>query len=148
MSCTTTQTSISRRSTELAARRRLRHAQSVNPGQQSQWRFADRLASPELEIRMTFMVDRLATSWLTRKDLDYHMIRASMVIIFLFFGYPEMVRVRSAGIDPVYRQRPADFLVASGFRNPRRHLVFSPLRTECLHLVSRFIRRQELWCVR
>jgi hypothetical protein len=46
MSCTTTQTSISRRSTELAARRRLRHAQSVNPGQQSQLRFADRLASP------------------------------------------------------------------------------------------------------
>jgi hypothetical protein len=36
---------------------------------------------------MTFIVDRLATSWLARKDLDYHIIRASMVIIFLFFGY-------------------------------------------------------------
>ena len=35
---------------------------------------------------MTFIVDRLATSWLTRKDLDYHIIRASMVIISLFFG--------------------------------------------------------------
>jgi len=31
---------------------------------------------------MTFIVNRLANSWLTRKDLDYHLLRASMVILF------------------------------------------------------------------
>ena len=36
---------------------------------------------------MSFVVDRLDASWLTRKNLDYHIVRASMVIIFLFFGY-------------------------------------------------------------
>ena len=36
---------------------------------------------------MTFILNRLANSWLTRQDLDYHILRASMVIIFLFFGY-------------------------------------------------------------
>jgi uncharacterized membrane protein YkgB len=72
---------------------------------------------------MTFIVDRLATSWLTRKDLDYHIIRASMVIIFLFFGYQKWFEYEAQVLIP-YQQRPADFLVASGFRNPRRHLVF------------------------
>jgi uncharacterized membrane protein YkgB len=36
---------------------------------------------------MTFILNRLTNSWLTRNDLDYHLVRASMVIIFLFFGY-------------------------------------------------------------
>jgi hypothetical protein len=36
---------------------------------------------------MTYIVNRLAHSWHTRKDLDYYLVRASMVIVFLFFGY-------------------------------------------------------------
>jgi len=31
--------------------------------------------------------DRVASSCLVRTDLDYHLIRASMVVILLFFGY-------------------------------------------------------------
>jgi hypothetical protein len=36
---------------------------------------------------MNFILDHVANSWLIRKDLDYHIVRASMVIAFLFFGY-------------------------------------------------------------
>ena len=28
---------------------------------------------------------------LLTEDLDYHFVRAAMVIMFFFFGYPEMV---------------------------------------------------------
>jgi uncharacterized membrane protein YkgB len=36
---------------------------------------------------MNFIVDAVAKSGLLKKDLDYNLIRASMVILFLFFGY-------------------------------------------------------------
>ena len=36
---------------------------------------------------MTFLVNALANSSLLKEDLDYHLLRASMVIIFLLFGY-------------------------------------------------------------
>jgi len=36
---------------------------------------------------MNFVVNRLANSWLTTKDLDYDLLRTSMVIMFFFFGY-------------------------------------------------------------
>jgi uncharacterized membrane protein YkgB len=36
---------------------------------------------------MDALIKTLAKSGLLREDLDYHLIRASMVIIFLFFGY-------------------------------------------------------------
>jgi hypothetical protein len=36
---------------------------------------------------MNFILALLAKSGILKKDLDYHFIRASMVIIFFFFGY-------------------------------------------------------------
>jgi uncharacterized membrane protein YkgB len=36
---------------------------------------------------MNFIVDVVTKAGLLKKDLDYNLIRASMVIIFLFFGY-------------------------------------------------------------
>ena len=45
----------------------------------------------------------LMRSGILKEDLDYHLIRASMVIIFLFFWVPEMVGVRSAGLDSVHQ---------------------------------------------
>ncbi|MNT80323.1 hypothetical protein D3C72_2197650 [compost metagenome] len=36
---------------------------------------------------MNALINRISTTSLFRKDLDYHLVRASMVIIFLFFGY-------------------------------------------------------------
>jgi uncharacterized membrane protein YkgB len=36
---------------------------------------------------MNWLVKILSKSGLLMDDLDYHLIRASMVIVFLFFGY-------------------------------------------------------------
>jgi hypothetical protein len=40
-----------------------------------------------MESAVTTLVKALAKSSLLNKDFDYHLLRASMVIIFLFFGY-------------------------------------------------------------
>ena len=58
---------------------------------------------------MTFIVDRLATSWLARKDLDYHIIRASMVIIFLFFGYQKWFEYEAQVLIPYISNGPLIF---------------------------------------
>ena len=58
---------------------------------------------------MTFIVDRLATSWLRRKNLDYHIIRASMVIIFLFFGYQKWFEYEAQVLIPYISNGPLIF---------------------------------------
>jgi uncharacterized membrane protein YkgB len=84
--------------------------QSVNPGQQLPWRFANRLAAPpKWRFPMTFIVDHLATNWLTRKDLDYHIVRASMVIIFLFFGYQKWFEYEAKVLIPYISNGPLIF---------------------------------------
>jgi uncharacterized membrane protein YkgB len=63
----------------------------------------------KMEIPMTFIVDRLATSGLTRKDLDYHIVRASMVIIFLFFGYQKWFEYEAKVLIPYISNGPLIF---------------------------------------
>jgi uncharacterized membrane protein YkgB len=67
---------------------------------------------------MDFIVDRLANSWLTRKDLDYHVVRASMVIIFLFFGYQKWFEYEAKVLIPYISNGPLIFWLypAFGFR--------------------------------
>jgi hypothetical protein len=48
-----------------------------------------------------------------------------------------MVGIRGAGVDSIYQQRPADFLVVPGFRHPRRQLVFLSASDEGLGAVGR-----------
>jgi uncharacterized membrane protein YkgB len=61
------------------------------------------------ESLMNFAVDRLANSWLTRKDLDYHMLRASMVVIFLFFGYQKWFEYEAKVLIPYIGNGPLIF---------------------------------------
>ncbi len=58
---------------------------------------------------MNSLINILTKSGLLTRDLDYHLIRASMVIIFLFFGY---------------QQRPSYFLDVPCFRHPGSQLAF------------------------
>jgi uncharacterized membrane protein YkgB len=58
---------------------------------------------------MNFVVDRLANSWLTRKDLDYHLLRASMVLIFLFFGYQKWFEYEARVLVPYISNGPLIF---------------------------------------
>ena len=46
---------------------------------------------------MKFITNLLVRMGVLRDDLDYHLIRASMVIIFLFFGYQTEVFLRLRG---------------------------------------------------
>jgi uncharacterized membrane protein YkgB len=61
------------------------------------------------ESLMNFAVDRLANSWLTRKDLDYHMLRTSMVVVFLFFGYQKWFEYEAKVLIPYISNGPLIF---------------------------------------
>jgi uncharacterized membrane protein YkgB len=64
---------------------------------------------------MTFIINRLANSWLTRKDLDYHLLRASMVIIFLFFGYQKWFEYEARVLVPYISNGPLIFWLYPAF---------------------------------
>ena len=40
---------------------------------------------------MSFLINALIRLGVLKDDLDYHLLRASMVIIFFFFGYQKVV---------------------------------------------------------
>jgi hypothetical protein len=40
---------------------------------------------------MNLLINAMTKLGLLKEDLDYHLLRASMVIIFLFFWVPEVV---------------------------------------------------------
>jgi uncharacterized membrane protein YkgB len=64
---------------------------------------------------MTFIVNRLANSWLTAKDLDYDLLRASMVIIFLFFGYQKWFGYEAQVLVPYISNGPLIFWLYPAF---------------------------------
>jgi uncharacterized membrane protein YkgB len=58
---------------------------------------------------INLVVDRLAGSWLTKSDLDYHLIRISMIIIFLFFGYQKWFEYEAEVLIPYISNGPLIF---------------------------------------
>jgi uncharacterized membrane protein YkgB len=61
------------------------------------------------ESFMSFVADRLGNSWLARKDLDYHLLRASMVLIFLLFGYQKWFEYEAKVLIPYISNGPLIF---------------------------------------
>jgi uncharacterized membrane protein YkgB len=55
---------------------------------------------------MNFIVNLLARSGLLRRDLDYHLVRASMVIIFAFFGYQKWFEYEAQVLIPYISNGP------------------------------------------
>ena len=55
---------------------------------------------------MNFIVNPLARSGLLRRDLDYHLVRASMVIIFAFFGYQKWFEYEAQVLIPYISNGP------------------------------------------
>ncbi len=55
---------------------------------------------------MNFIVDALAKSGLLKRDLDYHLVRASMVIIFAFFGYQKWFEYEAQVLIPYISNGP------------------------------------------
>jgi len=55
---------------------------------------------------MNSIINILINSGLLTKDLDYHLIRASMVIIFLFFGYQKWFEYEAQVLIPYISNGP------------------------------------------
>jgi uncharacterized membrane protein YkgB len=58
---------------------------------------------------MNWLVKVMARFGLLKNDLDYHLIRASMVIIFLFFGYQKWFDYEAQGLIPYIKNGPLIF---------------------------------------
>jgi uncharacterized membrane protein YkgB len=55
---------------------------------------------------MNTLIQLLAKSGLLKKDLDYHSVRASMVIIFFFFGYQKWFEYEAQVLIPYISNGP------------------------------------------
>jgi uncharacterized membrane protein YkgB len=55
---------------------------------------------------MNSLIKVLAKSRLFKCDLDYHLIRASMVLIFLLFGYQKWFDYEAQGLKPFFENGP------------------------------------------
>src|SRR5262249_49135031 len=64
---------------------------------------------------MNFLINILTKFGLLKDDLDYHLIRASMVIIFLFFGYQKWFDYEAQTLIPYISNGPLIFWLYSVF---------------------------------
>lgn len=58
---------------------------------------------------MNYIVDMLSRSGLLKRDLDYHLLRAAMVIIFAWFGYDKWFESVIRGLLPLITHGPLIF---------------------------------------
>lgn len=64
---------------------------------------------------MTFIVRVLIKLGILKNDLDYHLLRASMVVIFLFFGYQKWFQYEAQALLPYISHGPLIFWMYSVF---------------------------------
>src|ERR1700730_3561657 len=55
---------------------------------------------------MNLLINALTKLGLLKKDLDYHVVRASMVIIYFFFGYQKWFAYEAQGLIPFISNGP------------------------------------------
>src|SRR5262250_2129744 len=55
---------------------------------------------------MNGLISALTKSGLFKEDLDYHLVRASMVILFLFFGYQKWFEYEAKALVPFISNGP------------------------------------------
>jgi len=58
---------------------------------------------------MNFIVDIVSRSGLLKRELDYHLLRAAMVIIFAWFGYDKWFEAEIRGLVPLITHGPLIF---------------------------------------
>src|SRR5215469_6336670 len=93
---------------------------------------------------MNMLVKILERFGLLTEDLDYHILRASMVIIFPFFGYQKWFEYEARVLIP-YISWPSHLLVVSRLRYPGGELVPGMLRMAHLRASVRRVLGQESW---
>ena len=58
---------------------------------------------------MSFLIKMLIRMGLLKDDLDYHLMRASMVLIFAFFGYQKWFEYEAQALIPYISNGPLIF---------------------------------------
>lgn len=58
---------------------------------------------------MDFLVNVLGRTGLLKRDLDYHLLRAAMVLIFAWFGYDKWFEAEIRGLLPIITHGPFIF---------------------------------------
>jgi uncharacterized membrane protein YkgB len=58
---------------------------------------------------MTVLIKILTKLGLFKEDLDYHLVRLSMVIIYFFFGYQKWFEYEAKGLVPFFTHGPLIF---------------------------------------
>jgi uncharacterized membrane protein YkgB len=66
-------------------------------------------------VHVTFLVRALIKLGILKNDLDYHLLRASMVIIFLFFGYQKWFDYEAQALLPYIGHGPLIFWMYAVF---------------------------------
>jgi uncharacterized membrane protein YkgB len=64
---------------------------------------------------VTFLVRALIKLGILKNDLDYHFLRASMVVIFLFFGYQKWFQYEAQALIPYIGHGPLLFWMYAVF---------------------------------
>src|SRR5262245_61366704 len=64
---------------------------------------------------MNTLIDVLVKLGILKEDLDYHLIRASMVVLFLFFGYQKWFEYEAQVLIPFISHGPLIFWLYSVF---------------------------------
>lgn len=64
---------------------------------------------------MSILIKTLIRVGLLKDDLDYHLIRASMVIIYFFFGYQKWFDYEAQGLVPFFTHGPLIFWMVPVF---------------------------------
>jgi uncharacterized membrane protein YkgB len=67
---------------------------------------------------MNSLINRLAGSRLFQSDFDLHLVRGSMVLIFLFFGYQKWFEYEAQGLVPFIENGPLTFWMYPVFGVP------------------------------
>jgi len=67
---------------------------------------SDKAGAPAFDALMNLLIKILAKLGLLKKDLDYHVVRASMVIIYFFFGYQKWFPYEAHNLIPFISNGP------------------------------------------
>jgi uncharacterized membrane protein YkgB len=62
-----------------------------------------------MEKIMDYLINILGRSGLLKRDLDYHLLRAAMIVIFAWFGYDKWFNVEITGLVPLITHGPLIF---------------------------------------
>jgi uncharacterized membrane protein YkgB len=65
---------------------------------------------------MNRLINIVANSRFLKGDIGYHLVRASMVIIFVLFGYQKWFEYEAQTLIPFIKNGPLTFWMYSAFR--------------------------------